>query len=76
MQATAALRKSGNTAVYFAMLQPGDKILTMSLGWWTRLRSPKNCSGMLYNVVSYGEPDGYIDYGKLRNLQRRKSPNS
>ena len=45
-----------NTAVYFAMLQPGDKILTMSLqdGGHLTHGHPKNCSGMLYNVINYG----------------------
>ncbi len=55
-----------NTAVYFAMLQPNDKILTMSLedGGHLTHGHPKNCSGMLYDVVNYGvDPNtGFIDY--------------
>ena len=61
-----------NTAVYFAMLQPGDKILTMSLedGGHLTHGHPKNCSGMLYNVVNYGvNPEtGYINYDEIQKV--------
>jgi glycine hydroxymethyltransferase len=67
-----------NTAVYFAMLQPGDKILTMSLqdGGHLTHGHPKNCSGMLYNVVNYGvNPDtGYIDYDEIERLAETEKP--
>ena len=67
-----------NTAVYFAMLQPGDKILTMSLqdGGHLTHGHPKNCSGMLYNVVNYGvNPEtGYIDYDKIQRLAETEKP--
>ncbi len=67
-----------NTAVYFAMLQPGDKILTMSLqdGGHLTHGHPKNCSGMLYNVVNYGvNPDtGYIDYDEIKRLAETEKP--
>ena len=67
-----------NTAVYFAMLQPGDKILTMSLqdGGHLTHGHPKNCSGMLYNVVNYGvNPDsGYIDYDEIEKLAETEKP--
>ena len=55
------------------MLQPGDKILTMSLqdGGHLTHGHPKNCSGMLYNVVNYGvNPEtGYIDYDEIEDAQ-------
>ncbi len=67
-----------NTAVYFAMLQPGDKILTMSLqdGGHLTHGHPKNCSGMLYNVVNYGvNPEtGYIDYDEIERLAETEKP--
>lgn len=67
-----------NTAVYIAMLQPGDKILTMSLqdGGHLTHGHPKNCSGMLYNVVNYGvNPDsGYIDYDQIEKLAETEKP--
>jgi len=67
-----------NTAVYFAMLQPGDKILTMSLqdGGHLTHGHPKNCSGMLYNVINYGvNPEtGYIDYDEIERLAESEKP--
>ena len=67
-----------NTAVYFAMLQPGDKILTMSLqdGGHLTHGHPKNCSGMLYNVINYGvDPNsGRIDYDSIEELASQEKP--
>lgn len=67
-----------NTAVYFAMLQPGDKILTMSLqdGGHLTHGHPKNCSGMLYEVINYGvDPKtGRIDYDSIEEIASREKP--
>ena len=67
-----------NTAVYFAMLQPGEKILTMSLqdGGHLTHGHPKNCSGMLYEVINYGvNPEsGYIDYDEIEKLAQAEKP--
>ena len=67
-----------NTAVYFAMLKPGDKILTMSLqdGGHLTHGHPKNCSGMLYQVINYGvNPEtGYIDYDEIQRLAEIEKP--
>ena len=67
-----------NTAVYFAMLQPKDKILTMSLqdGGHLTHGHPKNCSGMLYEVINYGvNPDtGFIDYDSIEGIANRERP--
>ena len=67
-----------NTAVYFAMLKPGDNILTMSLqdGGHLTHGHPKNCSGMLYQVINYGvNPEtGYIDYDEIQRLAETEKP--
>ena len=67
-----------NTAVYFAMLQPGDKILTMSLqdGGHLTHGHPKNCSGMLYEVINYGvdAETGYINYDEIEALAAKEKP--
>ncbi|WIF95798.1 serine hydroxymethyltransferase [Caminicella sporogenes] len=66
-----------NMAVYFAVLNPGDKIMGMNLSEGGHLThgSPVNFSGKLYNVVSYGvDDDGYINYEKLRELAIKEKP--
>ena len=67
-----------NTAVYFAMLSPGDKILTMSLqdGGHLTHGHPKNCSGMLYDVINYGvdAETGYINYDEIEALAAKEKP--
>ncbi len=67
-----------NAAVYFAMLKPGDKILTMSLPHGGHLThgSPVNFSGKLYEVVNYGvdEETGLIDYDELAKIATREKP--
>ncbi len=59
-----------NLAVYFALLEPGDTVLGMSLADGGHLThgSPVNLSGKYYNFVSYGvdEVTHRIDYDKLR----------
>jgi glycine hydroxymethyltransferase len=58
-----------NTAVYFAVLEPGDKILTMDLSHGGHLTHghKANLSGKLYNVTHYGvsKETGRIDYDAL-----------
>ena len=57
-----------NTAVYVALLQPGDTVMGMSLAHGGHLThgSPVNISGKFYNFVSYGTNDeGFIDYEEL-----------
>ena len=58
-----------NTAVYFALLQPGDTVLGMNLAHGGHLThgSPVNISGSYYNFVPYGVgADGKINYETLR----------
>jgi len=65
-------------AAYFSLLDPGDKILGMSLSHGGHLThgSPVNFSGRLFDVVSYGvrEEDGRIDYDALREQARAERP--
>jgi glycine hydroxymethyltransferase len=67
-----------NMAAYFAFLEPGDKILGMSLSHGGHLThgSPVNFSGRLLQVVSYGvgDDDGLIDYDALRVQARAERP--
>ena len=67
-----------NTAVYFAMLQPGDTVLGMNLSHGGHLThgSPVNMSGKYFNFVPYGvdEVTGVIDYDVVRNLAKEHQP--
>lgn len=67
-----------NTAVYFALLQPGDKVLGMNLAHGGHLThgSPVNYSGKTYNFAAYGvEPETeVIDYDHVRQIARQEQP--
>lgn len=66
-----------NTAVYFALLQPGDTVLGMSLAHGGHLThgSPVNISGKYFNFVSYGlGDDEVIDYYKVQALADEHKP--
>ena len=67
-----------NTAVYLAVLQPGDTILAMSLEQGGHLSHghPKNVSGLTYNIVNYGvdEKTGKIDYDVVEKLALECKP--
>lgn len=67
-----------NMAVFFAMLEPGDTVLSMSLAHGGHLShgSPVNMSGKYFNIVPYGvdEVNNVIDYDKVRELAREHKP--
>ena len=67
-----------NTAVYFALLQPGDTVMGMSLAHGGHLThgSPVNISGMYYNFVPYElHPETeYIDMEQYEKLAREHKP--
>ncbi len=66
-----------NTAVYFALLEPGDTVLGMSLAHGGHLThgSPVNISGKYFNFVSYGlGDDETIDYDKVEALAKENKP--
>jgi len=67
-----------NQAVYFALLQPGDTILGMSLDAGGHLThgSKVNFSGKIFNAVQYGLDleTGAIDYEQVEALAREHKP--
>ena len=66
-----------NLAVFFAMLEPGDKVMGMNLDHGGHLThgSPVNISGKYFNIVSYGVNDeGVIDYDKVREIAVKEKP--
>ncbi len=67
-----------NTAVYAAVLKPGDKILGFDLSHGGHLThgSPVNFSGKLYNPVFYGvdQETGLINYDKIQEIAEREKP--
>ncbi|MBQ1441230.1 MAG: serine hydroxymethyltransferase [Clostridia bacterium] len=67
-----------NTAVYFALLQPGDTVMGMNLAEGGHLThgSPVNMSGKFYNFVPYGvdSETGRIDYDKLYETALQVKP--
>ena len=69
---------NANFAVYYAILQPGDTVLGMSLSEGGHLThgSPVNLSGKLFNFVSYGlNPEtGRIDFDDVRKKALEYKP--
>ena len=66
-----------NQAVYFALLNPGDTILGMSLAHGGHLThgAKVNASGKLFNAVQYGVDDaGLIDYDEVERLALEHKP--
>jgi glycine hydroxymethyltransferase len=66
-----------NMAVYYALLQPGDKIMGMNLvcgghlthGWSVSF------SGRFYKSVQYGvKRNGYLDYREIKKLAKKEKP--
>ncbi len=66
-----------NTAVYMALLKPGDKVLGMNLTHGGHLThgSPVNFSGKLYSISAYGiDSNGQIDYDALAHQAQTHRP--
>ncbi len=66
-----------NEAAYAALLEPGEKILSMDLAHGGHLTHGMrlNFSGRTYEIVHYGVgDDGYIDYDQVREIARRERP--
>jgi glycine hydroxymethyltransferase len=69
---------NANLATFFALLQPGDTVLSMSLAHGGHLShgSPVNISGKYFNIVPYGVSDKTqtIDYDEVRALAKKHQP--
>ena len=69
---------NANLAVFFALLQPGDTVLSMSLAHGGHLShgSPVNISGKYFHIVPYGVEDDteVIDYDKVLELAKECKP--
>ncbi|NKF49745.1 serine hydroxymethyltransferase [Shewanella sp. WXL01] len=66
-----------NSAVFMALLQPGDTVLGMNLAHGGHLThgSPVNFSGKLYNIIPYGiDESGKIDYDEMEKLALEHKP--
>lgn len=67
-----------NMAVYFAMLKPGDKMLTMDLTHGGHLThgNRANFSGKFFEIVHYGvrKEDERIDYDQLARMAKEHRP--
>jgi len=67
-----------NMACYFAVLKPGDKMLTMDLSHGGHLThgNKANFSGKFFEIVHYGvsKADERIDYDQLARMAREHKP--
>ncbi len=67
-----------NMGVFFAMLSPGDTVLSMSLAHGGHLShgSPVNMSGKYFNIIPYGvsKETETIDYDEVRQLALKHKP--
>ena len=69
---------NANLAVFFSLLQPGDKVMGMNLSHGGHLThgSPVNFSGKWFDIVSYGvtKDTHLIDYDELEEIAVKEQP--
>jgi len=68
---------SANQAVLFALMNVGDKILSMKLDHGGHLShgDPVNATGEFYQIVNYGVNEkGFIDYDQVKDVARKEKP--
>jgi glycine hydroxymethyltransferase len=66
-----------NEAAYAALIEPGDRVLSMDLAHGGHLTHGMklNFSGRMYDFVHYGVgEDGHIDYEEVREIALRERP--
>ena len=68
---------NANTAVYQALMKPGDTLMGMDLASGGHLShgAPPTLSGKVYNSVTYGvDENGLLNYEEIRALAKVSSP--
>ena len=68
---------NANTAVYQALMNPGDTLMGMDLASGGHLShgAPPTLSGKVYNAVTYGVgEDGLLNYEEIRALAKVSNP--
>ncbi|MEI7676866.1 MAG: serine hydroxymethyltransferase [Bacteroidales bacterium] len=69
---------SANLAVFFAVMNPGDKFLGLNLSHGGHLThgSAVNFSGLMYKALEYNvrESDGLVDYEQMEEVALREKP--
>ena len=68
---------NANTAVYQALMKPGDTLMGMDLASGGHLShgAPPTLSGKVYNAVTYGvDEDGLLNYEQIRSLAKISKP--
>ena len=68
---------NANTAVYQALMKPGDTLMGMDLASGGHLShgAPPTLSGKVYNAVTYGvDEDGLLNYEQIRSLAKISRP--
>ena len=66
-----------NLAAFFAMVEPGDTVMGMSLDCGGHLShgSPVNISGKYFHIVPYGvTAEGFIDYDEVLRIAKECKP--
>jgi len=69
---------NANTAVYQALMKPGDTLMGMDLASGGHLShgAPPTLSGKVYNAVTYGvDENGLLNYEQIRSLAKISRPN-
>ena len=68
---------NANTAVYQALMKPGDTLMGMDLASGGHLShgAPPTLSGKVYNAVTYGvDENGLLNYEQIRSLAKVSRP--
>ena len=68
---------NANTAVYQALMKPGDTLMGMDLASGGHLShgAPPTLSGKVYNAVTYGvDENGLLNYEEIRALAKVSNP--